>query len=488
MLLNNIFLTQNSTPIIGFCARILGYVMSYIYQFFSKGMNIENIGLCIIVFTLIVKLLMIPLTVKQQKFSKLSTLMNPELQEIQKKYRNKRDTESMMKMNEETQAVYQKYGTSPTGSCLQLLIQMPILFSLYYIISSIPAYVPDVYNHYKDVSQAIVADYDYYKYMNKAYDKYVKEDDQTDQYKYVDEMLDSFNKISEKKVVDVLAKYSTKQWDDLIKSYENIDGMANDLSSVKESEWNELIDEISSETKQDKIKKLSKAIQAGDLSKIYDDTEKTQTLNSDFSENVKNNKTKIMNINQFGPINLSQSPKSVMGIALIIPILSFLMQWLSVQISMSSNKDQMKDNPMASSMKVMNIMMPLMSAFIAFTVPAGLGLYWTFTAFFQVITQICINAYFKKIDVQDIINSNVEKMNKKKERMGIDTNKVSDAASTNTKNINSKANMNKKSEKSSNSKNNNNSKDNKSESVKYKAGSMASKANMVKEYNEKNRK
>ena len=111
MLLNNIFLTQNSTPIIGFCARILGYVMSYIYQFFSKGMNIENIGLCIIVFTLIVKLLMIPLTVKQQKFSKLSTLMNPELQEIQKKYRNKRDTESMMKMNEETQAVYQKYGT-----------------------------------------------------------------------------------------------------------------------------------------------------------------------------------------------------------------------------------------------------------------------------------------------------------------------------------------------------------------------------------------
>lgn len=488
MLLNNILLTQNSTPIIGVCAKILGYVMSFIYQFFSKGMNIENIGLCIIIFTLIVKLLMIPLTVKQQKFSKLSTLMNPELQEIQKKYRNKRDTESMMKMNEETQAVYQKYGTSPTGSCLQLLIQMPILFSLYYIISSIPAYVPEVYNHYKDVSQAVVADYDYYKYMNKAYDKYVKEDGQSDQYKYVDEMLDSFDKISEKKVVDVLAKYSTKQWDNLIKSYENVDNMANDLSSITDNEWNELIEEINSETKQDKIKKLSKAIQEGDLSQIYNDSDKTKTLTSDFSENVKNTKSKIMKINQFGPINLSQSPKSVMGIALIIPILSFLLQWLSVKISMSSTKEQMADNPMASSMKVMNIMMPLMSAFIAFSVPAGLGLYWAFTAFFQVITQLCINAYFKKVDVQDIINSNVEKMNKKKEKMGIDANKVSSAASTNTKNINAKANLNKKSDKNSHQKNNKNSKDNQADSVKYKAGSMAAKANLVKEYNDKNRK
>ena len=136
----------------------------------------------------------------------------------------------------------------------------------------------------------------------------------------------------------------------------------------------------------------------------------------------------------------------------------------------------------------MTFLMPLMSAFIAFSVPAGLGLYWAFTAFFQVITQLCINAYFKKVDVQDIINSNVEKMNKKKEKMGIDANKVSSAASTNTKNINAKANLNKKSDKNSHQKNNKNSKDNQADSVKYKAGSMAAKANLVKEYNDKNRK
>ena len=67
---------------------------------------------------------MMPLTIKQQKFSKLSAKMNPELQAIQAKYKNKKDNDSMMAMNEETQRVYKKYGVSPTGSCLQLIIQL----------------------------------------------------------------------------------------------------------------------------------------------------------------------------------------------------------------------------------------------------------------------------------------------------------------------------------------------------------------------------
>ena len=78
---------------------------------------------------------MTPLQVKQQKFSKLSSVMQPELQKIQKKYKGKNsDQAAMQKMQEETQAVYQKYGVSPTGSCVQLAIQMPILFALYQVI------------------------------------------------------------------------------------------------------------------------------------------------------------------------------------------------------------------------------------------------------------------------------------------------------------------------------------------------------------------
>lgn len=460
----NFILTQNSVPVIGWCAKLLGKVMEWIYLLFSKGFNIENIGLCIIMFTLIVKLLMIPLTVKQQKFSKLSTLMNPELQEIQKKYKGKRDNDSMMKMNEETQAIYEKYGTSPTGSCLQLLIQMPIMFSLYYIISNIPGYVPQIYDYYQPVSKAIVADYDYYKYLDTAYDKYVVGKDGKDKYKYIDDMLDSFDTVSEKKVIDILAKYSTSQWDNLSDSYANVDNLVNELSVVTDDEWQEIIDDAGKSEKED-LETFIEAVKSKDVSKYIDSNE---------SAEIESSEKKVMEINEFGPINLSQSPKMMMGIAILIPLLSFLTQWLSVKISMSGNKDQMSENPMGNSMKVMNVMLPLMSAFIAFTVPAGLGLYWVCTGIFQIISQVCINAYFKKVDVKDIIKENVEKANKKKAKQGIDVNKVATAATTNTKTIKNNANVKTKQINNSN--------------VNYKSGSMAEKANMLKNYEDKNRK
>ena len=136
----SVFLTQYSGKILGPIARLLGLLMNGIFVMLDK-IGIPNTGLAIILFTIVIYLLLMPLTIKQQKFSKLSAKMNPELQAIQAKYKDKKDNESMVRMNEETKAVYAKYGTSPTGSCLQLAIQMPILFALYRVIDNIPAYV-----------------------------------------------------------------------------------------------------------------------------------------------------------------------------------------------------------------------------------------------------------------------------------------------------------------------------------------------------------
>ena len=132
--------TQSSTPIIGQVASILGWIMDLIYKCLDL-FGIQNLGICIIIFSIIVYALMTPLQIKQQKFSKMSSVMQPEIQKIQNKYKNKKDQASMQKMQEETQAVYAKYGVSPTGSCVQLLIQMPILFALWQVIYKIPAYV-----------------------------------------------------------------------------------------------------------------------------------------------------------------------------------------------------------------------------------------------------------------------------------------------------------------------------------------------------------
>ena len=466
-------LAQNTTPIIGTCAKLLGKVMEWIYVIFS-GLGIENIGLCIIIFTLLVKIILFPLQYKQQKFSKLSKLMNPEIQAIQAKYKGKRDNESMMKMNEETRAVYEKYGTSPTGSCLQLLIQLPILFSLYYIISSIPSYVPQVEKYYEPVSNAVYSDYEIFEGMNKAYDEHFLKDGENDEYSFVDKYLESFEKAEgTSEITDVLAKYSTEQWNNIIKSYKNIDGMAEKLATLSDEDWKDAVED--------------KDLREDIITMVKDGTVSDNLKGKE--ESIKESKNEIMRIYKFGPINLSLTPSSMMGIALLIPILSFLTQVISMKISMANtDMSGMEDNPMASSMKTMNIVMPIMSGFIAYRVPAGLGLYWVSNGFIQIISQLILNSYFKKTDIQDIIDKNVEKMNKKKAKMNINAERVTQAANINTKSIKTKANANVNTKSNSNSKSGskgNNSNNTENKKVNYKKGSMAEKANLVQSYNNK---
>ncbi|MCI6498049.1 MAG: YidC/Oxa1 family membrane protein insertase [Lachnospiraceae bacterium] len=455
-------LTQNSTPIIGWCASILGKVMQALYALFCM-IGVENIGLCIIIFTLLIKLVLFPMALKQQKFSKLSTLMNPELQAIQKKYQGKRDNASMMKMQEETQAVYEKYGTSPTGSCLQMLIQMPILFSLYYIISNIPAYVPQVQEYYTPVSEVICDDYEYFGY----FDKIVTEDKEL-KYDYVSNVVKDFEKTDgkNKKVIDVLARYSNKQWSDLEKSYNNMEKLVDELKSYSDSDW----EKIAKKYKGDEKEKFNDFVEV-----IKDDEQSAELLKSysDSIESIDSAKNKIMKIYAFGPINLTQSPMSTMGWAILIPLLSFLTQWYSTRLSFK-NSEMPQDNPMASSMKMMTTIMPLFSLFIALSVPAGLGLYWAISGLFQIIQQLALNNYFKKVDVNDIIAKNVEKANKKKAKQGYVAKQVINAANTNTKSIsnNVKVNGNKESV---------------NKKGKIKSGSMAEKANMVKAFDERNK-
>lgn len=135
-------------------ASLLGLIMNGIYEFFHL-FGVQNIALSIFVFTFIVKTLMFPLTIKQQRFSRLQTRITPEVQKIQEKYKGKKDETSMRKQQMETQAVYQKYGASPTSGCLPLLITLPIMFALYRVINNIPDFVNLVREPYAVVANAI---------------------------------------------------------------------------------------------------------------------------------------------------------------------------------------------------------------------------------------------------------------------------------------------------------------------------------------------
>ena len=140
---------------IGWIAQLLGWIMNGIYWVLD-AISIPNIGLAIIFYTIITYMLLTPLQIKQQKMSKMMSIIQPEIQKIQKKYNGRRDQATQMKIQEETMGLYQKYGISPTGSCLPLLIQLPILFGLYQVIYHIPGYINKVAQIFSGLADQIM--------------------------------------------------------------------------------------------------------------------------------------------------------------------------------------------------------------------------------------------------------------------------------------------------------------------------------------------
>ena len=128
----------------------------------------------------------------------------------------------------------------------------------------------------------------------------------------------------------------------------------------------------------------------------------------------------------------------------------------------------------------MNVFMPLFSLYISFIVPAIVGIYWIISAAYRIPQQIILNKHFDKMDFNVIIEKNKEKAKKKAEKRGVYENQIREAAAMKTRSIESKANIGNYADKEVKSENYNN------VNKTYKPGSMASKANMVREYNERN--
>ena len=350
-------LSAANWPIVGQLCWLLGKVMNFIYTILDSALPGDNglVGLSIILYTIFVYTLMIPLTIKQQRSQKMTSVMNPELQAIQKKYRNKKDQASMMKQQEEMQQVYDKYGTSMMGGCLPLLVQMPLLLALYPVIYNIQGYVPAI----KDAPATV----------------------------------NRFLTIPDLTIAPI---------------------------------------------------------------------------------------TMIKNSGDYGI-----APALVIITAILLPVLSGATQYLSVKISQAiSGQELDKDNPMASTMNTMNVTMPLFSVFMVFSLPTGIGLYWVLSAVVRIIQQVIINKHLAKISVEELIERNKEKAEKKRQKRGEKAERINAMAQANTRSIKDFANrsVSGMSEKD---------KEKKVEQARTSAenakpGSLAAKANMVKKYNESN--
>ena len=421
-------LTAYNGAILGPIAKLLGWIMNGMYILMEK-VGISNVGLSIILFTIVIYALMFPLTYKQQKFSKLSQKMNPELQAVQKKYKDKKDTVSMQNMQAETQQIYEKYGVSPTGSCVQMLIQMPLLLALYRVFMNVPAYISSVKDVYLDLVDKIMATSGYQDIMTNLMSTLKLNTVQVDFTATDTTTLQNY-------VVDVLSKMSSTGWDSLRESFPAL----------------------------------------------------TDFIDSTYGV--------VSHVNNFIGLNISDTPFQIIKaafaggsilmavLALLIPVISYLTQVLNIKLMPTAATAGGDNDQMAQQMKMMNRTMPLFSLVMCFTVPVGLGIYWIASAVVRSIQQFFLNKHFDKIDLDDIIAKNQEKAKKKREKMGISENQISNAARMNTRQVtaSSKSSVKTTAEKELELEKANALKAN------AKPGSMAAKANLVREFNERNNK
>ena len=429
----NIVMTKVSMPIIGWVSEILGWMINVIYSGLEL-IGITNIGLSIILFTLVVYLLMTPLQIKQQKFSKLNAVMQPEIQKIQKKYNGKKDQDSMMKQNEEISAVYQKYGVSPTGSCVQLLIQMPVLLALYQVIYHIPGYITGVRNVFTGLTAKIMSVDGFGSIISQFL---------TDN-KITMTGISANTEFTKTTTIDFLYKLSPSQ-----------------------------------------LEKFSQISDFSGFSDLFDKVaQQTSHMNTFLNLNISDTPLAII---KSGMAQGGAAGYLLVFSAAMVPILAWLTQWMNYKL-MPQPKQAPNSEPsaMEASMKSMNTFMPIMSAVFCFSFPVGIGIYWVIGAVIRCIQQLVINRKMEQMDMEDLVRRNQEKMKKKMEKRGVSAQQINQQARMNVRNIQApdktsglsqeeKAAQRKKATEYYNNAN-------------VKPGSLAAKANMVKQFDEKNAK
>ncbi len=376
-----VFLTQVQ-GILKPIAWVLGVILNAIYNFVEL-FGIENIALCIILFTFVVKMLMLPLTIKQQKFTKLQSKMSPELTKIQQKYKGKKDEESLRRQQSETQAVYAKYGASPMGGCLPLLISLPIMFALYRVIYCIPAYVTDVGSLYGSIADKLQG---VSGYKNTLVDFITQNSLVLSQQSGCSSTvidLTIYQDVPREYLIDLFSKFNPVNWD----AFFNVDL----FNSIKEAAVT--------------VNGSTMAV-----SEVVD---------------------KIISVN--GLFGLSILDRPVWnGISVVIPILAVVTQFIQgkLQTAVNTNK-KASDDPAQQTTRMMSTIMPIMSGAFCLMLPIGVGIYWIASAVFTIIQTLFINKYLDKINVDDMLEKSKKKNIKNQEKLGVSyDNKMAEVAKT----------------------------------------------------------
>lgn len=344
----------------------LGWVLKFMYVL------VNNYGIAIILFTIIIKAVLLPLTVKQQKSMLKTQKLQPLLMDLQKKYANDKE-----KLNQETMKLYQKYQINPMSGCLPMLIQLPILFALYWVVKQPMIYIMGIAS--EDIWRTVWAINDWTQLSPDNLDA-------------LNHMLEVI-KIDPNNFIDFFTSQNPP-----FKNFGQYEiSFARFLHShpeIMDSHW---------------ITETGKTYRLIDFNFCGIDLSATPNLSS-----------------LFGLI-MGRLPEGGLSWNLIglwlIPILAGASSYFTSKLSQAMQPPQppqVDENGVEkpNTMKTMMIIMPIFSAWIAFTLPAAIGFYWIISSVLQLIQQVVVNRIANVDEVEEGVKEEIEnaKKNRKKRK------------------------------------------------------------------------
>ncbi len=338
----------------------LGFILNLFYKI------IGNYGFAIILFTIFIKLALFPLDLKQRRSMAKTQKIQPLLMEVQKKYANDKD-----KLNQETMKLYQKYGINPASGCLPMLIQLPIILALYWVIKKPIFYMMGV--SASDVWR-------------------------------IAEAFNAWAATNADKIPEAITLPITYQ-----------KGMGNtNTFGMYEIQISQMLYKYPEILNHPAITGWDKVIKPINFSFLGMDLAEVPSLNAFFG----------MFTGNFSKIT------PAVAMLWTIPVLSGLSSWLTSKITnpapsekpkkgvvlSEAEKAQMKTNNTSDTMRTMTMIMPLFSAWFAFTLPAAVGLYWIVSNIIQIVNHFLVKKYMTENISQEELEGEIQNVKSRKNR------------------------------------------------------------------------
>ena len=360
----------------GFISEIFGYVLNFLYEFFN------SYGISIMIFSILLRLILLPITIKQQFTMKKSAEIQEKTKQLQFKYKS--DPE---KLNQETIKLYKEEKFSPFSGCLSGILQILIILAVFWL-----------------VSQPLT-------YMKRANDdenlKNIVEN-----YKTEIEQANGGNRVNyiEIGVIDKIEE----EYKQVIIDIENYDGYVERINELNKKESEENKEEIISEESAENEQEQSTEVKNEEENKVIEILTKEQL------EQKRDNLEKLRVNMEFLGLNLSKVPSQSLNDwkVYVIPGLYVITSYISIKMTTNEQKKKKKkenesendeqknsQDELADSMGQMSntmlYMMPIMSISIAFIAPLGLALYWFVSNILIILERIVINKFVKSKEAKE---------------------------------------------------------------------------------------